>query len=654
MGYSSGYSEGYAESLFPPPPPPAPVPTSVTSSWTVIAVDAATGTSPHTIPGAAIGHLGRVLNDADTVDVTVNTINPNLYEFLDPTREIQVWRDGTLWFWGPVVRAEIDADKAVFQCAGSWWYFTRRFFGKADRTNLLANGDFEAGADGWTAVGLTPVVDPFRAVEGRRSIRLTGAAQDHDTYLQQILPPKGPGGHPLGDLLTLTGWVWLGSDGYAGTALDSRGLYMERRHDGVMLDHGAAVIDTTKPDQWQRLEELTVVAHEGDVIEIRLYPPFGTAWYDLITFTAMESLGYLEQDMATIIAGIVNYAQNRIFDHGKSDLGISVDCPPTGVVLTRTWQMADHDNIGDTILDFTTLRNGVDFGIDPATRTFRIWHPQRGTVRDDVALVWSADPENPGNVTDFRQSNDRTRQATSAVVLGPGDGPDREEGGWSIEGVGPTLEDVTVAPDGTTVGELDHLAAERGEVLTHPAVIEVTCVGLVGTIDEGDWVPVTIAPLGLAEESYRIVSYEVDPANDSIIATLNWRDPTTPEEAMARFPRAVDACLAPDGGVWVVGSDGGVGAFGDATFHGSMGGTTLNAPMVAIVPHGAGGYWLVAADGGIFAFGDAPTRFPYLPMVDSEYALGDRAIIGAEPFDPEGEDNLVLIADDGAVYYGGL
>jgi beta-lactamase class A len=65
---------------------------------------------------------------------------------------------------------------------------------------------------------------------------------------------------------------------------------------------------------------------------------------------------------------------------------------------------------------------------------------------------------------------------------------------------------------------------------------------------------------------------------------------------------------APDGnGYWLVAADGGVFAFGDAAFHGSMGGQQLKQPIVgmASAPDG-NGYWLVAADGGVFAFGDAP------------------------------------------------
>ena len=69
----------------------------------------------------------------------------------------------------------------------------------------------------------------------------------------------------------------------------------------------------------------------------------------------------------------------------------------------------------------------------------------------------------------------------------------------------------------------------------------------------------------------------------------------------------VGMAATPDGaGYWEVASDGGIFSFGDAAFHGSMGGTPLNAPIVgmAATPDG-GGYWEVASDGGIFSFGDA-------------------------------------------------
>ena len=68
-------------------------------------------------------------------------------------------------------------------------------------------------------------------------------------------------------------------------------------------------------------------------------------------------------------------------------------------------------------------------------------------------------------------------------------------------------------------------------------------------------------------------------------------------------------------GYWLVGSDGGIFSFGTAAFHGSMGSTPLQRPVVAITPTLTGnGYWLVASDGGIFSFGDS-TYYGSLPAL---------------------------------------
>lgn len=59
-------------------------------------------------------------------------------------------------------------------------------------------------------------------------------------------------------------------------------------------------------------------------------------------------------------------------------------------------------------------------------------------------------------------------------------------------------------------------------------------------------------------------------------------------------------------GYYLFASDGGVFAFGAAKFYGSMGGRPLHSPIVGgrVAPYGSG-YYLVAADGGVFAFGNA-------------------------------------------------
>ena len=59
-------------------------------------------------------------------------------------------------------------------------------------------------------------------------------------------------------------------------------------------------------------------------------------------------------------------------------------------------------------------------------------------------------------------------------------------------------------------------------------------------------------------------------------------------------------------GYWELGRDGGIFSFGDAHFWGSTGAMRLNKPVNGMERTSDGhGYWLVADDGGIFSFGNA-------------------------------------------------
>ena len=103
----------------------------------------------------------------------------------------------------------------------------------------------------------------------------------------------------------------------------------------------------------------------------------------------------------------------------------------------------------------------------------------------------------------------------------------------------------------------------------------------------------------------------------------------------------------PDGqGYWEVSADGGLFAFGDAKFYGSMGGTRLNSPVVAMAetPDGQG-YWEVSADGGLFAFGDA--KF-YGSMGGTR--LNSPVVAMAET--PDGQGYWEVSADGGLFAFG--
>jgi hypothetical protein len=424
---------------------------------------------------ARIGSVTFELNGAGGLEFTLPTTDPD-NALIQPGREVQLYRGNQLLFWGPIVRQQIGLWETSYQCAGLFWYFTRRFFGRADRVNLLTNGDFENGETGWTFVnGVAHQADTTRKVEGARSLKLTGATADHTQYAIQSYTSTQQWSAP-GDFVTVSAWVYIPSADYDGGAIEDFGLVARHKDvNGNIVDSQVAEIgDDTEMDTWIQLEVGLPNVKLNETVDVLLFPPHGVAWFDLVTATLMESLSfYPGADIGTVVAGIVDYSQSRIFflDHGKSDLNIDRNIPITGLVRNITYQFAEHRNIADAILEFVRAGDiDFDFIITPATRTFTIHYPRKGHHRLDLAL------ELDDTVADFTWSWDGEAGASNVVILGPGDGPDRPEGGAADQAAfgGLTLEWVEQAPDDVTVGQLDDQAAERLRIGVNPTIIEAT------------------------------------------------------------------------------------------------------------------------------------------------------------------------------------
>lgn len=89
--------------------------------------------------------------------------------------------------------------------------------------------------------------------------------------------------------------------------------------------------------------------------------------------------------------------------------------------------------------------------------------------------------------------------------------------------------------------------------------------GVTHNVRHGMVVPVTQIPNSIRQGHHDHVHISVTKGT-----FIQWPGAiTTIGEAMASFPNAIDACLCPTGGVWVMGTDGGVGAYGGAPFLGS-------------------------------------------------------------------------------------
>jgi hypothetical protein len=143
------------------------------------------------------------------------------------------------------------------------------------------------------------------------------------------------------------------------------------------------------------------------------------------------------------------------------------------------------------------------------------------------------------------------------------------------------------------------LARKRSAILAMVALVTVT-LGTVTPALQGTPVVGASAPAPLAD-SYWLVASDggvFSFGEAGFYGSMGGTPLNAPIVAMAAGPDQA--------GYWLVASDGGVFSFGDAKFYGSLGGTRLNAPIVGMAPTpDGGGYWLVASDGGVFSFGDA-------------------------------------------------
>ncbi len=112
------------------------------------------------------------------------------------------------------------------------------------------------------------------------------------------------------------------------------------------------------------------------------------------------------------------------------------------------------------------------------------------------------------------------------------------------------------------------------------------------------------------------------------------------------FPYRAIARDATGNGYWIGGSDGGIFSYGDAAFHGSVGGHTLNAKVVGMAAtHDGAGYWLAGADGGVFSFGNAAFH-------GSAGGIHlNRPIVGIAAM-PDASGYWLVAADGGVFSYG--
>lgn len=524
-----------------------------------VAVDMA-GNPIGEIPDAAHGDITWGLNDHDDWSFTLPSDHPQAQLVHDGRfREWQLWRGDRVLAWGPQVRpVQQTGGRLAVGGKGASWYLGRRHIGKADRTNWVPNPSFEQGTQGWQAhfspmereIGRDPAyfeaaTSTARAVAGRRSVRL---ALPED-WVPEFVPwfstqftRTVPASARDGDEWTAAIYCYipsaelrdLGEAGLSVARHDPTDLVEIFDGDGVfrgwfprLIEEASVKIRDTHPtDAWFRLEATLTQPLTGnpEIVGIYVYPPRGTMYIDWASLTMNERLEYFSTDQAQIAAGVVAHLQDPAY--GKSNLRIDTNCPPTGVRRDATFLHSEHPPGWRTLDEFTRMSEGFDHRVvyTPTTRTYRTSFPQAGRWR----------PSRPfdlgGTVTSYSWAFDGEAAASAVVVLGQGEGSDRDEG-WAVSPAtyvdGLTLEEVFAAPPEAPVTGLDEIAVEQLRTVIEPQVLEVATVSVIDRPElldliPGDVVPVTIVDgaLSIVGERYRIARITLTPT-DRLKVTLN-------------------------------------------------------------------------------------------------------------------------------------
>lgn len=462
-----------------------------------------------------------------SVRIPKNTASASSVDLLD--KELQVFRDGTLIWWGPMISAQpsSDLEEMRVDVPELSWYFSRRQISDA-RANKVSNGSFDTDLTGWTNVGAsTDSASSTRSVIGAKSLKLAQSTAGVDTYdYQQNAFTAGS----IGSFFTLAAWVYIDDSTWGGPAYESRGLFVSGIESGTVRDYQVAEIDDATPrNRWVRLETgIWIPPGETWTLEARLYAPDADVWWDAVQLVKMESLSHYATDIGTIAGNIVDFIQNTT--HGWDDLGITTSDVTSGVLLDRHYQYADHIDALEALSELEG--QGLDWAMvlddSPVVRQFTTYYP-KGTDRSATVTLSMADGAGSGNLSSYRLPVDGSKTSTRVTVLGEGDGPDREEGyaadASSLGGL--VLGEVVNAPAGAQINTLTGLANSRLAASKRLVrVLDVTGIPgdstQISTLVVGDTVAVSISDGWVnVTGDWRIVEKTLDPAIDTASFILN-------------------------------------------------------------------------------------------------------------------------------------
>ena len=470
---------------------------------------------------ATVEEVTWALNEPGMARIRVPLFHPTAPAILALTREIQIWRNGTIIFWGVPVQRTVDDHSVVWTCPGLLWYFTRLYFGPIS-VEHLTNPRFASSLSGWTAVGCTATRATNIRIRGPGTARLV-ATTSGDNYLQQTFLVTS--GVTLGLGLTFAAWYWIDpAVPFQEPAFEQRGIYIQSPNSDCPTGCWEPITMNAERGKPQRVQtELAVNAGvTNELVTVRLYAPKGAIQWGACSVSKSESISADfpgGTDATEMMKRSVDYAQTGLL---KSSVNILTSTPPSGVIEHIAYQFSDLPNIFDTLQSYPA-RGVADYEIriTSTTRTFTTYAPRKGSLKAYTPTVPGA------SVIALQHTLDGQQTATQTVRRGPGEGSSRELGvatdaaalgGLILQDIGDVSPEITIDGfDSYATVDLVRLAA----AVAAPS-FEVPAGDVIGVVEVGDTIPVSI-DWGAVQDvtTRRIVRMTLNPQTETVTLGVN-------------------------------------------------------------------------------------------------------------------------------------
>lgn len=291
----------------------------------------------------------------------------------------------------------------------------------------------------------------------------------------------------------------------------------------------AQITKSTQIGTWVRLQTGLVPPDRTFVLKYRFYAPGGKILWGGLSVTQQD--GYYPspdgEDENIVVQRIAQIGMQpttllnpegtgpdnlQFMDTSKTDLNMQFNCPTMSQHRTATYPYANHQNILEALLDWTTEYQGVDMEImfsTPTQRIFTTWgnanNGRKGVFYPKMPLVIG------GNVviSQSQMSANAENGGNNVLEIGVDDSTASDQGSANVEGGsfdntlfgGKDIEIVESAPNDVTIGKLNALAQQRQQSINGvplaPVLRTLVASSLLGPIligsyglKVGDLVPV--------------------------------------------------------------------------------------------------------------------------------------------------------------------